>query len=330
MILDQKLAAGDLIILDGGIGSEIERLGGKMHSAAWCGVANWTDPDIVSKVHESYLTAGADIITANTFATARHVLASADLADKTKEITAKAVALAKDARDLHAKDRPVAIAGSMSNHVAFSEGTVGPAREMLPNDEEEIENYKEIAEVLTEEGCDFLIMAMMLELSGSVRLIQAAQDVSDLPIWIGMSTSIGPNGQMIGWDMASEEAYRLPDDYTQERRPTLEAIINRLKEFGPQVMGIMHSSFHATGPGIEELFRLWEGPVMAYPEANGYDAIKRARMDVGPDEFTERCSEWVDGGVQIIGGCCGTTIHHIRAMVDRLPKRPGMRATVQN
>lgn len=325
MILDQKLADGDLIILDGGIGSEIERLGGKMHSAAWCGVANWTDPDIVSRVHESYLSAGADIITANTFATARHVLAAADLADKTKDITNKAVQLAKDARDKLASDRPVAIAGSMSNHVAFSEGTVGPARDLLPTDEEETENYKEVAEVLAEAGCDFLIMEMMLELTGSVRLIKAAQEVTDLPIWIGMSTSIGPNGKMIGWDMASEEAYRLPDDYAQEERPSLESIITRLKQFGPQVMGIMHSSFHATTPGIDVLFKHWDGPVMAYPEANGYDAIARKAMAVGPEEFTACCGEWVEKGVQIIGGCCGTTIHHIQSMVENLPKKPGVR-----
>ena len=77
MILDEKLAAGDVIVLDGAIGSEIDRLGGKMDEAAWCGVANWTHPDTVRRVHESYLEAGADVITANTFATCRHVLEAA-------------------------------------------------------------------------------------------------------------------------------------------------------------------------------------------------------------------------------------------------------------
>ena len=58
MILDEKLSNGDVIVLDGAIGSEIDRLGGKMHPVAWCGVANVTDPDIVRQVHEAYLAAG--------------------------------------------------------------------------------------------------------------------------------------------------------------------------------------------------------------------------------------------------------------------------------
>ena len=87
----------------------------------------------------------------------------------------------------------------------------------------------------------------------------------------------------------------------------------------------MHSSFKATAPGLEVLFERWNGPVMAYPEATGYDAETGGTIPVGPDEFARHCCAWVDSGVQIIGGCCGTTIHHIRAMVDRLPERPGNR-----
>ena len=65
---------------------------------------------------------------------------------------------------------------------------------------------------------------------------------------------------------------------------------------------------------------------MAYPEATGFDAETRQnRGTVPPDEYAGYCQDWVDGGVQIIGGCCGTTVHHIRAMVDRLPARPGSR-----
>ena len=62
MILDEKLAAGHVIVLDGATGTEIARLGGEMNAAAWCGVANRTHPDTVRRVHESYLDAGADVI----------------------------------------------------------------------------------------------------------------------------------------------------------------------------------------------------------------------------------------------------------------------------
>ena len=75
MILDNKLRNKEIIVLDGASGREIARLGAEMNSSAWCGVANKTHPDIVCQVHEEYILAGADVVTANTFSTSRHVLA---------------------------------------------------------------------------------------------------------------------------------------------------------------------------------------------------------------------------------------------------------------
>ena len=126
MILDDKLAAGDVIVLDGAVGSEVERLGGEMDAVAWCGVANRTHPDTVRRVHEAYLGAGADVITANTFATCRHVLEAAGYGDETAAINRRAVELAREARDRVAPDKPVAVAGSMSNTLAWLPGTFGP------------------------------------------------------------------------------------------------------------------------------------------------------------------------------------------------------------
>ena len=322
MILDEKLASGDVIVLDGAIGSEIDRLGGEMHPVAWCGVANVTHPDTVRQVHEAYLDAGADVITANTFSTCRHVLAAAGSGDQAATITRRAVELALEARDRVAPEREVAVAGSLSNHVAWLPGTVATDPKYLPSPEQEAANYREMADTLAEAGCDLLLMEMMLETEHSIRLMEAAV-ATGLPVWTGISTSRGPDGTMVGWHQGEEDPHMLPDDYEQEPTQPLETIIDALSAFHPQVLGIMHSSVKSTGPGLEVLFGRWSGPVMAYPEANGYDAVARGPMPVGPDEFATHCRGWVDRGVQIIGGCCGTTIHHIRAMVDALPERPG-------
>ena len=131
---------------------------------------------------------------------------------------------------------------------------------------------------------------------------------------------------MIGWDIASEADGRPPDGCEPPAPDALETIIDALTALGPQVTGIMHSSLESTTPGLEVLFERWSGPVMAYPETMHFDsASHRARVLVEPDDFATRCRGWVEGGVQIIGGCCGTTIRHTRAMVDRLPERPGTR-----
>ena len=115
MILDDKLRNQEIIVLDGAVGSEIERFGGAMSSSAWCGVANKTHPEVVRRVHEEYIRAGADIVTTNTFTTNRHVLAAAGLADETVSISTRAVELAREAVNNVSPSRPIAVAGSMSN-----------------------------------------------------------------------------------------------------------------------------------------------------------------------------------------------------------------------
>ncbi|MDE0420850.1 MAG: homocysteine S-methyltransferase family protein [Gammaproteobacteria bacterium] len=328
MILDDKITAGDVIVLDGAIGSEIDRLGGQMDEAAWCGVANWTHPDTVRRVHESYLEAGADVITANTFATCRHVLEAAGYGDQTVTINRRAVELAREALERVAPDRPVAVAGSMSNNVAWLPGTVGPDPAYEPSPQQEAANYREMADVLAEAGCDLLVMEMMTDIEHASRAMEAAV-ATGLPVWTGISTSRGPGDRMVGWNITWEEADdRLSDDYHQGPTKPLETIIDALCALGPQAVGIMHSSMPSTTLGLEVLFDRWSGPVMAYPEATGFDAETRQnRGTVPPDEYANYCRGWVERGVQIIGGCCGTTVHHIRAMVDRLPARPGRRAS---
>ena len=328
MILDDKLDAGDVIVLDGAIGSEIDRLGGKMDAAAWCGVANVTHPDTVQRVHESYLEAGADVITANTFATCRHVLEGAGYGAQTAAINRRAVQLAQHARDRVAPDRPVAIAGSMSNNVAWLPGTVVPDPDYLPSPEQESANYREMAETLADAGCDLLIMEMLQDVEHARRVTEAAV-ATGLPVWAGISTSRGADGEMTGWNQGEEEEdHRLPDDYEHQTPEPLTTIIDAICALGPTAVGIMHSSLPCTTPGLEIVFERWGGPVMAYPEATGIDPVSRVARGVDPVDFAEHCRSWVEGGVQIIGGCCGTTIHHIRAMVDRLPDRPGNRPEV--
>ena len=300
MILDKKLAAGDIIVLDGATGSEIERLGGEMHAAAWCGLANLTHPDTVRRVHESYLEAGADVITTNTFATCRHVLDAAGYGGETVAINQRAVELAREARDRVAPDRPVAVAGSMSNTVAWVPGTFGPDPACLPSPQQEATNYREVADTLAEAGCDLLMMEMLLDVERGTRLMEAAL-ATGLPVWAGISTSRGPNGQMIGWDIASEEDGFLPEGYERAPPEALETIIDALTALGPQVAGIMHSSFKSTTPGLEILFERWSGRVMAYPEAMGFDAVSHGTIAVGPDDFANHCRGWVEKGVQIIG-----------------------------
>ena len=324
MILDNKINNNEIIVLDGATGSEIARLGAEMNSSAWCGVANKTHPDIVRQVHEEYIRAGADVVTANTFSTSRHVLASAGLAEETVSINERAVELAREAVTNVSPERPIAVAGSMSNMLAWIPGTVSPDPRFLPTPEEEFNNYQEVAQTLAKSGVDLILMEMMTDIDRSSLAISAAVETG-LPVWIGTSCTLLDDGRLSVWNQHSEEpATRISPDHLKPEDKSYNTLIEAMLSFQPQVMGVMHSTIETTNTGLQTLFEHWQGPVMAYPET--YSEVRKGISNkVEPANFAAHCHDWVESGVQIIGGCCGTTIEHIRAMVNELPDVIGIR-----
>ncbi len=319
MILDDKLSAGNVVVLDGATGTEISRLGGQMDSAAWCAVANKNDPDIVRTVHEEYIRAGSDVITTNTFATARHVLAGAGLAEETVAINRRAVELAREARERVNAGRPIAIAGSISCMAAWEPGSISADPGLLPAPDEESANYRELAETLAEAGVDLLIMEMMRDLERAPRAVEAAVSTG-LPVWVGVSCTQRSDGRLVGWDQAAEEPEQITDDDPRFAAPPLDELIDRLMGIGGQVAGIMHTSIATTTPALELLSQHWDGPVMAYPETIQREGTPGQRGSaVSSTDFATAARGWVEQGVQIIGGCCGTTVEHIRTLVEQLP-----------
>ena len=317
MILDNKLSNKEVIVLDGATGSEIARLGAEMNSSAWCGVANKTHPDIVREVHEEYIRAGADVVTANTFSTSRHILASAGLADETVSINTRAVELAREAVHNVSPERPIAVAGSMSTMRAWIPGTVSPDPRFLPPPEEEFNNYQEVAHTLAKSGVDLILMEMMSDIDRSSLAISAAMETG-LPVWIGTSCTLSDDGSVSAWNQHSEEpATRLSPDHLRAEDKSYDTLIEAMLPFQPQVMGVMHSTLETTNAGLQTLYEHWQGPIMAYPETSS-EVRKGISEQVEPSSFASHCHDWVDSGVQIIGGCCGTTIEHIRTMVDEL------------
>src|SRR5438094_10566685 len=111
--LSRRLAAGDVVVIDGATGTELQARGVPMDDAACCGVANLEHADVVRAVHEDYIRAGAGVVIANTFSTDRLRLADAGLDDRVEEANRNAVGAALEAR--RRAGRPdVAVAGSIS------------------------------------------------------------------------------------------------------------------------------------------------------------------------------------------------------------------------
>ena len=113
----QKLAArlddGELILIDGATGTEIERRGVPQLENAWNGGGALSHPDVVREVHQDYIGAGAQIIISNTFATCRHALCDAGVAEHFEALNRRGVELAVEARERSANP-DIVVAGGIS------------------------------------------------------------------------------------------------------------------------------------------------------------------------------------------------------------------------
>lgn len=301
--IEQRLREGDVVILDGGTGTEIQHRGAPMDDIAWCGKANKSHPEIVRGVHEDYIDAGADVITANTFGTSRHILEHAGLADEVAQLNRQAVELARAARD--AAERPVWVAGSISSMVAGFE----LARK--PDLAQAEASYREQADLLAEAGADLLIAEMMMDLEHAACAVKAAV-ATGLPVWVGFSCRMdGDTVRMF------RDAHSDPDS-----DPEFDEVIEPIMAIGGSVAGVMHSEVETTPPALEVLFRHWKGPAMAYAESGEEGVPIEWPMDkvMAPEDYAGEACRWVEAGVQIVGGCCGTGPEHIRALKERLPR----------
>ena len=294
--LQDRLDAGDVLILDGAIGTELQRRGAAMDGMAWCAVATKTSPDILRALHEDYIRAGADVITTNSFSAARHVLEPAGLGDQVIAINRSAVALARAARDA-AAERPVWIAGSISCFIA------GLDRWKIPTPEVAKASYREQADCLADAGVDLLLMEMMMDDKHSCYALEAAL-ATGLPVWVGFSCRLADDGETVL--MFSQDADDIRFDH----------VLPKLMAAGGSVAGVMHSKLADTGPALDVLLDHWSGPVMAYPESGEEFTMPMWNFGdaASPDDFAAAMATWVAKGVQIIGGCCATGPEHILAM----------------
>ena len=299
--LEDRISAGALVILDGAIGTELERRGVAMDDDAWCARAIVSDPDKIRELHVDYIEAGADVITANTFANHRYALEPAGLAEQFESINRRAIALAREARDAAGADRPVAIAGAMSHMPALAHKTEAP------DATEAATHYRELAEILADAGCELLIAEMMTDPGHAEALIEAAQ-ATGLPVWVGFTVDVRDGKVVCGTKRRKTADLALAD--------LAPAVLAK----GGVVAGIMHSEVENTAPGLTALEEVWDGPLLAYPNSGGWTPPNWVFDSViGPDQFAEAAKGWVDEHhVQVVGGCCGVGPEHIRALSERV------------
>jgi homocysteine S-methyltransferase len=165
-----------------------------------------------------------------------------------------------------------------------------------PDERTEATAYRELAETLAEAGVDFLILEMMQETRHAPLACEAARAVG-LPFWLGASCRTGAGGVLVGFDFPLVPF-----------RTCLEALLPT----EPAAVAVMHTPIATIEPALRAVREQWPGPLGAYPEIGDGSAPSA----VDPVELAAHARRWLSRGARVIGGCCGTTPDHIRAVAD--------------
>jgi S-methylmethionine-dependent homocysteine/selenocysteine methylase len=282
------------LIIDGGTGGELRRRGFPLHGDLWSALAGLTHYDLLRSVHSDYLAAGADVVTTNTFASTRFVLAAAGCEAEFETINRRAVAAAREARERAGRD--VTIAGSLS--------CLPPRfrRERYPPAKREAAAYQELADLLAAAGVDVIALEM-LEDTEHARLACAAARATGLPVWAGLSCRLAGH-RLVAFDF--------PDTTFAE---CLEAVLS----FDPDVISVMHSPAAAVAPALAAIREEWSGWLGAYPVLPAEDDGERdLGAAVAPEALGQEALRWLASGARLVGGCCGATPAHIAAVARAL------------
>ncbi len=297
--LKLKLNSGAIVILDGATGTELQRRGVAMDPRAWCGPATLENDAILTQIHRDYIAAGAEVITANTFASSRLMLGPAGYGGQVGEINRRAVEAALKARET--TNPGVVVAGSLSHMVPVVEGSASVDSSKLPSEVEISDAFHELAHIHKVSGVDLIMLEMMYEPARTRLAIEAAV-ATGLPVWFGMSARAGDNGD--------------PVSFHQFEDIPVSDILQLIPDQGIDAAGIMHTRIDLVESTLKEISACFSGPIMAYPDSGHFEMPDWVFRDViSPGDLEVFFQDWLRTGVRIIGGCCGLTVEHIEAAV---------------
>ena len=324
------LLAERILILDGAMGTMIQRHG--LTEADYRGerFATWprdlkgnndlltlTEPDIIRGIHQAYLEAGADILETNSFNANRISMADYGMEDLSRELNVAAARLAREVADAvstAAKPRFVAgVLGPTNRTLSMSRDVNDPGARDLDYGEL-VAAYAEAVRGLIEGGVDLLLIETVFDTLNAKAAIFACEQVFDedgltgnkrLPIMISGTITDQSGRTLTG--------------------QTTEAFYNSLRHARPISIGLNC----ALGPFelrqyVEEMSRISETHCSAHPNAGLPNAM--GGYDLGPEEMAREIAEWAGSGfLNIVGGCCGTTPDHIRAIAQAVAGKPPRR-----
>ncbi len=322
-ILDRRI-----LVLDGAMGTMIQRAGVTEADIRGDRFADWpaslagandllclTQPDVVAGIHRQYLDAGADVLSTNTFNAQAVSLADYDLSDLAYELNVEAARLARAACDEAATaDRPRFVAGSigpMNRTLSLSPDVEDPGHRAVTFDEVK-DAYATQVRGLVDGGADVLLVETIFDTLNAKAAVVALREhlraTGSLPPVMISGTIVDQSGRtLVGQTV---EAFHT----SLAHAPTLLSVGLNCALGSAQMR-----------PFLEELAAATPAYVSLYPNAGLPNEL--GGYDEGPAFMAEQARAYAEEGLlNLVGGCCGTTPDHIRAMAEAVrdlpPRRP--------
>jgi methionine synthase / methylenetetrahydrofolate reductase(NADPH) len=285
----ERLKQG-ILVGDGAMGSLLYDAVGQQRSVD---ELNSTHSEAVFRVHQTYVEAGAQIIETNTFSANRHKLAQLGLSERVAELNHRGVKIAREARE--AAKHEVLIAGSI--------GPVGAIRQVRQLVQDEIlATFREQAGALEERGVDLFILETFSDIDELIIAIDAIRSFSKLPIIANVTFS----------EEGITFAGRRPQEAWERLKGKNIQAVGTNCTLGPQLLL----------PILRELSQVASLPLSAMPNAGFPQRIgdRTVYPKSSPEYFALFAAEAAELGARIVGGCCGTTPDHIRAMAEAVKR----------
>jgi 5-methyltetrahydrofolate--homocysteine methyltransferase len=276
-----------VVLFDGAMGTQLDKKG-----LMGQGTVNLDAPQAVLEVHQAYAESGCDVLIANTLTMNRIYIETHNVGVSVWDVNRAGVALAREA----AGDR-LCVLGDMSSTGQLLEpyGTY--------QESQFYEAFREQAEALAQAGVDGLIVETVFDLRETLCALRACKDSQPLPVVVSLAFQTEKNGGRTMMGATAEQCARQLTD------GGADVIGANCGDLDPRQM----SRVVALLRGATDL------PIAAQPNAGKPQLIEdKTVFDMGPAAFAEGILACVRAGAQIVGGCCGTTPEHIRAVHERL------------
>jgi 5-methyltetrahydrofolate--homocysteine methyltransferase len=280
-------------------------------------ILSLTRPDTVRSIHDAYFEAGADIVETNTFSATRIAQADYRMQDQAREINASAARIARTSADrwtARTPERPRFVAGALgpTNRTASISPEVNDPGARNVTYDELVAAYSEAVNGLIDGGADLLLVETVFDTLNAKAALFAIDDAFErrgarLPIIVS-GTITDASGRTLSGQ-------------------TPEAFWNSVRHVRPLAVGLNCALGAALmRPYIEELSRIADTFVSCYPNAGLPNPMSDTGYDESPAETSRMIAEFARSGfVNIVGGCCGTTPAHIRAIADAVRDIPPRR-----